>query len=79
MNAATLTLVGIALGGWALVVYSYAGYPIALALVAALHQLKADLKFVLGKAERRRQALEEEIATLWLPAEIELAKRRIGA
>ena len=30
-------------------------------------------------AERRRQALEEEIATLWLPAEIELAKRRIGA
>lgn len=30
-------------------------------------------------AERRRQALEEEIATLWLPAEIDLAKRRIAA
>ena len=30
-------------------------------------------------ATRRHQALEEEIATLWLPAEIELAKRRIGA
>ena len=30
-------------------------------------------------AERRRQALEEEIATLWLPAEIELAKRHIAA
>lgn len=56
MNAATLTLVCIALGGWALVVYSYVGYPIALALVATLHQLKADLRFVLGKAERRRQA-----------------------
>ena len=30
-------------------------------------------------AERRRQALEEEIATLWLPAEIDLAKRHIAA
>ena len=56
MNAATLTLVCIALGGWALVVYSYAGYPLLLALVAALHQLKADLRFVMGKAERRRKA-----------------------
>lgn len=56
MNAATLTLVCIALGGWALVVYSYAGYPVLLALVAALHQLKADVRFVMGKAERRNQA-----------------------
>ena len=30
-------------------------------------------------AERRRQALEEEITTLWLPAEIDLAKRHIAA
>ena len=30
-------------------------------------------------AERRRQALEEEIASLWLPAEIDLAKRHIAA
>lgn len=30
-------------------------------------------------ATRRQQALEEEIATLWLPAEIELAKRHIAA
>lgn len=56
MNATSLTLAWIALGGWALVVYSYAGYPVVLALVAALHQLKADLRFVMAKAERRRQA-----------------------
>ena len=30
-------------------------------------------------AERRHQALEEEITTLWLPAEIDLAKRQIAA
>ncbi len=30
-------------------------------------------------ATRRQQALEEEIATLWLPAEIDLAKRHIAA
>lgn len=30
-------------------------------------------------ATRRQQALEEEITTLWLPAEIELAKRHIAA
>ena len=30
-------------------------------------------------AERRRQALEEEIATLSLPAEIDVAKRHIAA
>jgi hypothetical protein len=28
-------------------------------------------------AMRRQQALEEKIATLWLPAEIDLAKRRM--
>jgi hypothetical protein len=44
-------------------------------LLALLTQI-ASLQEI---AERRRQALEEEIATLWLPAEIELAKRRIGA
>lgn len=30
-------------------------------------------------AGRRRQALDEEIAALWLPAEIELAKHHITA
>ena len=44
-------------------------------LLALLAQIDALQQI----AERRRQALEEEIATLWLPAEIELAKRRIGA
>ena len=29
-------------------------------------------------ATRRRQALEEEISALWLPVEIDLAKRHIG-
>jgi hypothetical protein len=41
--------------------------------------LLAQIESLQEIAERRRQALEEEIATLWLPAEIELAKRRIGA
>ena len=59
MNATTLTLVCIALGGWALVVYSYAGYPVLLALVAALQQLKSDLAFVLRKPERRMASLSE--------------------
>jgi hypothetical protein len=44
-------------------------------LLALLAQI-ASLQEI---AERRRQDLEEEIATLWLPAEIEQAKRRIGA
>lgn len=43
-----------------------------LALLVQIHALQEI-------AERRRQALEEEIATLWLPAEIDLAKRRIAA
>jgi hypothetical protein len=44
-------------------------------LLALLAQI-ASLQEI---AERRRQALEEEIATLWLPAEIEQAQRRIAA
>lgn len=44
-------------------------------LMALLAQI-ASLQEI---AERRRQALEEEIATLWLPAEIDLAKRHIDA
>ncbi len=44
-------------------------------LLALLAQIDALQEI----AKRRRQALEEEIATLWLPAEIELAKRHIAA
>ena len=44
-------------------------------LLALLAQIDALQEI----AERRRQALEEEIATLWLPAEIDLAKRHIAA
>lgn len=44
-------------------------------LLALLAQI-ASLQEI---AERRRQDLEEEIATLWLPAEIDLAKRHIAA
>ncbi|NVZ10077.1 stable inheritance protein KleA [Allochromatium humboldtianum] len=44
-------------------------------LLALLAQI-ASLQEI---AERRRQALEEEIATLWLPAEIEQAQRHIAA
>ena len=44
-------------------------------LLALLAQIDALQEI----AERRRQALEEEIASLWLPAEIELAKRHIAA
>ena len=44
-------------------------------LLALLAQIDALQEI----AERRRQALEEEIASLWLPAEIDLAKRHIAA
>lgn len=44
-------------------------------LLALLAQIDALQQI----ATRRQQALEEEIATLWLPAEIELAKRHIAA
>ena len=44
-------------------------------LLALLAQIDALQEI----ATRRRQALEEEIATLWLPAEIDLAKRHIAA
>lgn len=42
-----------ALACWALVVYSYAIYPLVLALWAALHQLAQDVRFVTRKADRR--------------------------
>ena len=38
---------------WALVLYSYAGYPIVLGLWAAGAQLKRDLRYISGKADRR--------------------------
>ena len=44
-------------------------------LLALLAQIDALQEI----AERRRQALEDEIATLWLPAESDLAKRHIAA
>lgn len=44
-----------------------------------LIELLAQIDALQEIAERRRQALEEEIATLWLPAEIDLAKRHIAA
>ncbi len=44
-------------------------------LLALLAQIDALQQI----ATRRQEALEEEIATLWLPAEIELAKRHIAA
>ena len=44
-------------------------------LLALFAQIDALQKI----ATRRQEALEEEIATLWLPAEIELAKRHIAA
>ena len=44
-----------------------------------LIDLLAQIESLQEIAERRRQCLEEEIATLWLPAEIDLAKRYIAA
>lgn len=44
-------------------------------LLALLAQIDALQEI----AKRRRQALEEEIAAQWLPAEIELAKRHVAA
>ncbi len=44
-----------------------------------LLDLLAQIEALQEIAERRRHSLEEEIATQWLPAEIELAKRRITA
>ena len=44
-------------------------------LLALLAQIDALQEI----ATRRQQALEEEIASLWLPAEIDLAKRHIAA
>lgn len=44
----------LALGGWGLVLYSYLGYPLLLALWAALHQLGQDLRYVFRKEDRRQ-------------------------
>ena len=44
-------------------------------LLALFAQIDALQKI----ATRRQEALEEEISTLWLPAEIDLAKRHIAA
>ena len=44
-----------------------------------LIDLLAQIESLQEIAERRRQCLEEEIAALWLPAEIDLAKRHIAA
>lgn len=44
-----------------------------------LIDLLAQIESLQEIAERRRQCLEEEITTQWLPAEIELAKRHIAA
>ena len=44
-----------------------------------LIDLLAQIESLQEIAERRCQCLEEEIATLWLPAEIDLAKRHIAA
>ena len=44
-------------------------------LLALLAQIDALQEI----ATRRQQALKEEIASLWLPAEIDLAKRHIAA
>ena len=41
--------------------------------------LLAQIDALQERATRRQQALEEEIASLWLPAEIDLAKRHIAA
>jgi cellulose synthase/poly-beta-1,6-N-acetylglucosamine synthase-like glycosyltransferase len=48
-------LVVIALGGWCLVLFSYAGYPVVLAVWASVHQLGNDLRFVFRKTDRRQQ------------------------
>ena len=47
----------LAIGGPLAVVYSYAGYPLLLFLLAAVRQGWRDAAFVFGKQERRRSAL----------------------
>jgi cellulose synthase/poly-beta-1,6-N-acetylglucosamine synthase-like glycosyltransferase len=59
MSASETALIAVALGGWALVIFSYAIYPFVLAAWAALAQLRSDLRFVLGKADRRLRDSED--------------------
>lgn len=54
MTPLEISLSVLALGGWGLVLYAYLGYPLMLAVWAALHQLGHDLQFVFRKADRRR-------------------------
>lgn len=54
MSGLLPALIAIALGGWGLVLYSYALYPVVLACWAAWRQLVSDLRFITGKAERRQ-------------------------
>lgn len=47
---------------WSLIAaaaYSYIGYPVVLAVAAALRQLLSDVRFVVGKVERRAQEQTE--------------------
>src|SRR5215471_1323853 len=39
----------------ALVLYTYVGYPLLLLMLASLHQVVTDLKFALGRRNRRRR------------------------
>lgn len=56
MSAAVVALlVGVVVVCWLLVVYSYILYPLVLMGVAAAVQLRTDLKYVLGKIDRRRR------------------------
>jgi len=48
----------VALGGWALVLYAYAGYPLVLGIWAAWHQLASDVGHVIRKTDRRQAATE---------------------
>jgi cellulose synthase/poly-beta-1,6-N-acetylglucosamine synthase-like glycosyltransferase len=48
-------LAGVVVVCWLLVVYSYILYPLVLMCVAALVQLRIDLKYVLSKMDRRRR------------------------
>jgi len=68
MNALESTLTAVALGGWGLVLYTYAGYPVVLAIWAALHQLRGDLRFVFRKTDRRSADPSE-----WPPVAVVIA------
>lgn len=54
MSSIQTGLIATAIGGWTLVLYSYALYPIVLACWAACQQLISDLRHVTSKVDRRR-------------------------